>query len=75
MKLADLQVGQQATIVSLDNIEAADRKKLLVLGVLPNSIVKLQRIAPFGDPLQIQANSVSLAIRKSTAQKIQVEVA
>jgi ferrous iron transport protein A len=75
MKLADLKVGQQATIVSLDNIDSVDRKKLLVLGVLPNSKVTLQRVAPLGDPLQIQASTVSLAIRKTTAQKILVEVA
>ncbi len=75
MKLAELKVGQEATILSLDNIEPSDRKKLLVLGVLPNSTVKLQRVAPMGDPLQIQASTVSLAIRKSTAQKIVVEVA
>lgn len=75
MKLADLTIGQNATISSLQGLDTQTRKKLMVMGLLPNTPVCLVRKAPMGDPLQVRVRDVSIALRKSTAQHIQVEVA
>ena len=73
MKLADLTIGQSATIHSLQGLDAQTRKKLMVMGLLPNTPVTLVRKAPLGDPLQIRVRDVSVALRKSTADQITVE--
>ncbi|GAD78237.1 FeoA family protein [Vibrio ezurae] len=73
MKLSELAVGQQANICSLKQLDTSTRKKLMVMGVLPNTLVTLIRKAPMGDPLQVRIRDVSVAIRKSTAQQIMVE--
>ncbi|MEZ9132709.1 ferrous iron transport protein A [Vibrio breoganii] len=75
MKLAELTIGQEATISSLQQLDGSTRKKLMVMGILPNTPVILVRKAPMGDPLQVRVRDVSVAIRKSTAEQISVEVA
>lgn len=75
MKLADLALGQDATIVSMQQLDNQTRKKLMVMGLLPNTPITLVRVAPFGDPLQVRVRDVSVALRKSTADQIDVEVA
>ncbi|ANO33373.1 ferrous iron transport protein A [Vibrio breoganii] len=75
MKLAELTIGQEATISSLQQLDGSTRKKLMVMGILPNTPVTLVRKAPMGDPLQVRVRDVSVAIRKSTAEQISVEVA
>ncbi|CAM4017114.1 MULTISPECIES: FeoA family protein [Vibrio] len=74
MKLSELTVGQQANICSLKQLDNSTRKKLMVMGLLPNTAVTLIRKAPMGDPLQVRIRDVSVAIRKSTANQITVEV-
>lgn len=73
MKLADLTIGQSATILSLQELDGQTRKKLMVMGLLPKTPVTLLRKAPLGDPLQIRVRDVSVALRKSTAEQIRVE--
>lgn len=45
-------------------ISPAYRQKLLSLGMLPGSSFNVVRLAPLGDPIQIEARRVSLVVRK-----------
>lgn len=72
MKLNDLKVGQVANIVNLNALTNEVRKKLMIMGVLPNTQVTLIRKAPMGDPLQIEVRGVSLAIRGQVAAAIEI---
>ncbi|RTZ16360.1 ferrous iron transport protein A [Vibrio aquaticus] len=74
MKLSQLQQGQKATITSFTELSNDIRKKLMVMGLLPNTPVTLIRKAPMGDPLQVEVRGVSLAVRVNIADAIQVEV-
>ncbi|GAA5646552.1 MULTISPECIES: FeoA family protein [Vibrio] len=73
MKLSELKQGESATIVALDQLSGEIRKKLMVMGLLPNTDVKLVRRAPMGDPLQVEVRGVSLAVREKIANAIEVE--
>jgi ferrous iron transport protein A len=75
MKLDQLAAGQQARIVSLSALSSDIRKKLMIMGMLPNTQVTLVRRAPMGDPLQLEVRGVSLAVRGKIAAEIEVEVA
>ncbi|MCE2593484.1 ferrous iron transport protein A [Motilimonas cestriensis] len=74
MKLSELVVGQQAKIIGYEGISVGHRKKLLAMGLLPQTRIHFVRVAPFGDPLQIKTSNISLALRKTLAEKITVEV-
>lgn len=73
MKLSQLQQGQQATITGFTELSNDVRKKLMVMGILPNTPVTLIRKAPMGDPLQVEVRGVSLAVRTNIADAVTVE--
>lgn len=72
MKLSELQIGQTANIVNLDALTSDIRKKLMIMGMLPNTQVTLIHKAPMGDPLQVEVRGVSLAIRGQVAAAIEI---
>lgn len=73
MKLSEIKPGDTATIRQLDGLTSDVRKKLMVMGLLPNTEVKVIRRAPMGDPLQVEVRGVSVALRETIAQNIEVE--
>ena len=74
MVLSELQVGQCAKIINLNDVETTMRKKLLNMGFLPTAKIKLLRIAPMGDPIAVRCADSSIALRKKLAKQIKVEV-
>ena len=47
---------------------------LLALGCLPGNEVELVQVAPFKDPLYINVNGSHIAIRRSMALKIEIDL-
>ncbi|MDP2571011.1 FeoA family protein [Vibrio penaeicida] len=73
MKLSDMHIGGTATIAGLGDLSQELNKKLMVMGMLPETHIKLVRKAPMGDPLQVEIRGVVIAIRDSLARQIEVE--
>lgn len=48
--------------------------RLLDMGIVPQTPIKLIKQAPLGDPIEIEVRGYNLSIRKEIAQKIKVEV-
>lgn len=66
--LSQLKVGQSAVIDSFTDTTMA--LKLLEMGCTPGEIVKLDRIAPLGDPIAISVSGYLLSLRKDEASTI-----
>ncbi len=73
MKLSDLNDGDRGTVLTMNCLSNEVRNKLMVMGLLTNTEVKLIRRAPMGDPLQVEVRGISLAVRESIASAIEVE--
>jgi ferrous iron transport protein A len=71
MNLSQLAVGQEAIIQSIDNQDVY--LKLLDLGCFPGEKIRLDFVAPFGDPLAIQVAGSTLSLRKIDAETIQIK--
>lgn len=56
-------------------ISPAYRQKLLSLGMLPGASFNIVRVAPLGDPIQIETRHVSLVLRKKDLALLQLEAA
>lgn len=69
MTLSDLPVGSSALIEAVGG-ERTFRRRLLELGLLPGTVVRLLRIAPLGDPLELWARGANLSIRRRDADQI-----
>ena len=69
MNLAELKEGQRAVLTDIGG-EGALRQHFLDMGLIPGTKVTLQKIAPMGDPIQIQVRGYELTIRREDARKI-----
>jgi ferrous iron transport protein A len=74
MNLSNLKPGQQAKILKLDSSIGPVRRRLMDMGVIPGEIIKVEKIAPMGDPIEITVKSYSLSLRKNEAKGIEIEV-
>ena len=73
MTLDKLPLGQEAVITAVGG-EGALRCRLLDMGLIPKTKVRVEKIAPLGDPLELRVRGYSLSLRKEDAGKIEVEV-
>lgn len=71
MTLDRLKPGESGTIVSVSG-ENALRCRLLDMGLIPHTRVTLQKVAPMGDPIEIQIRGYELTLRKDDARKIEI---
>ena len=74
MTLDKLPLGQEAVITAVGG-EGALRCRLLDMGMIPKTRVRVEKVAPLGDPLELRVRGYSLSLRKEDAGKIEVEVA
>ena len=68
--LAELEKGQSAIIHSFTDKDMA--LKLMEMGCTPGETVKLDQIAPMGDPIAITVSGYLLSLRKEEASTIMV---
>ncbi len=73
MTLSSMQIGQEGIILSVGG-EGALRCRLLDMGLIPKTRVRLQKIAPMGDPIEIHIRGYELTLRLEDAAKIEVEL-
>ena len=71
-QLAELSVGASATVARL-RCERTVARRLMEMGLLPGTTVQVRRIAPLGDPIELRLRGFSLSIRRSEAERIEVE--
>lgn len=69
--LTSLTAGTQARVVAID-LPAADRPRLMEMGLLVGTPVELVRFAPLGDPVEIKVRGYHLSLRRNEAEHILV---
>lgn len=74
MKLSDLKINQKGIVKSIDIPNVLVKRHLMEMGLTKGVKVKVINIAPMGDPLSIELRGYELAVRKSEAKYILVEV-
>ncbi len=71
MTLDQLNIGESA-VISAVNGEGSLRLRLLDMGLTPRTKVKLQKVAPMGDPIEIYVRGYELTLRKEDASLIEI---
>ena len=72
MTLKELSVGQSA-IVKKIGTKGALKQRFVDMGLTKGVEVKVIKIAPLGDPIELEVRGYNLSIRKDDAQFIEVE--
>jgi ferrous iron transport protein A len=70
-KLSEIRVGKTVVIHSFENDDIFI--KLMEMGCIPGEKVKVEQIAPLGDPISITVAGYSLSLRLNEAKNIIVE--
>ncbi len=73
LSIDQFKPGQKARIKSFGPCDMSYKRQLMALGLTPGTIIDIIRIAPMGDPIQIQVRQSCLALRKSEAAILQLE--
>lgn len=70
-RLSELEAGTVARILSFENNDLF--LKLMEMGCVPGELVKIEQIAPLGDPISIIVAGYNLSLRLNEADNIFVE--
>jgi len=70
-RLSQIKQGSTVTIVSFENNELL--LKLMEMGCLPGERIKVEQVAPLGDPISIAVSGYNLSLRLNEAHSIFVE--
>ena len=70
-KLSEIRVGKSVIIKEFTNNEIFI--KLMEMGCIPGEIIKVEQIAPLGDPISISVVGYNLSLRINEAENIFVE--
>ncbi len=71
-RLDELKVGETGQIKMVEG-EGRLRRRLFDMGVTPGAQVKVHKLAPLGDPIEITLRGYELTLRKAEAHLVQVE--
>lgn len=72
MTLKELKKGGSAVITRVGG-EGALRQHFLDMGVIPGAEVTVVKLAPLGDPMELQIHGYELTLRLSDAEQIEIE--
>jgi Fe2+ transport system protein FeoA len=71
--LDQLQPGDEATVLDLQG-EPETCERLMEMGLVPSTPLRVLKFAPLGDPMEIVMRGYHLTLRKHEAAGVQVEV-
>ncbi|MCH4239821.1 MAG: ferrous iron transport protein A [Oscillospiraceae bacterium] len=72
MTLDKLPIGKSAVIRQVSG-EGALRRHMLEMGLTPHTHVSVRKVAPMGDPIQLELRGYELTLRLEDAKNIMLE--
>ncbi len=70
--LKDVKVGKSCRVLKVHG-EGALRRRIMDMGITKGVEIYIRKVAPLGDPLELSVRGYELSIRKSEAEKIEVQ--
>ena len=70
--LRQVKVGETVTVVKLHG-EGAVKRRIMDMGITKGVQVYVRKVAPLGDPVEVNVRGYELSIRKNDAEKIEVQ--
>ena len=70
--LREVKVGETAKVVKLHG-EGAVKRRIMDMGITKGVEVYVRKLAPLGDPIEVNVRDYELSLRKADAEMIEVE--
>lgn len=71
MTLKEVEVGQTVTVKKLQG-QGVTKRRIMDMGITKGVTVKVEKVAPLGDPIELKVRGYQLSIRKADAEMIEV---
>ena len=71
MTLCDLKPGQEGTVAMIES-KGPLKRRIMDMGVTPGTAIKVIKIAPLGDPIEVNIRGYELSLRKEEAKQIRM---
>ena len=72
MTLREVKVGQTVKVAKLEGTGAVKRR-IMDMGITKGVEIHVRKVAPLGDPMELNVRGYELSVRKADAQMIEVE--
>lgn len=72
--LRESKVGDTVRVVRLHG-EGAVKRRIMDMGLTKGVEVRIRKVAPLGDPIEVNVRGYELSIRKADAEMIEIESA
>ena len=69
--LRDAKVGDTVTVVRLHG-EGAVKRRIMDMGITKGVDVYIRKVAPLGDPMELNVRGYELSLRKADAEMIEI---
>ncbi|MCI6227302.1 MAG: ferrous iron transport protein A [Candidatus Faecousia sp.] len=69
--LKDAKIGQSVVVLKLHG-EGAVRRRIMDMGITKNVEVFVRKVAPLGDPIEVNVRGYELSLRKADAEMIEI---
>ncbi len=70
--LREVRVGGKAKVVKLHG-EGALKRRIMDMGITKGVEIYVRKVAPLGDPIEINVRGYELSLRKADAEMVEVE--
>lgn len=70
--LSELKRGQKCEVIKINVLDKALRRRILDMGVTRGAVIKIKKIAPLGDPVDVYLRGYELCLRKKDMALIEV---
>jgi ferrous iron transport protein A len=70
--LKDVKVGKRVRVIKVGG-EGAIKRRIMDMGITKGVQIYVRKVAPLGDPIEINVRGYELSLRKADADMIEVE--
>lgn len=70
--LKEASIGDTVKVVKLHG-EGAIKRRIMDMGITKGVEVHIRKVAPLGDPIEVNVRGYELSLRKADAEMIEVE--
>ena len=72
IRLSNAEIGKTYIIVGIEG-KGFIKRRLLDMGILPGLKIKVMRVAPLRDPIEVSVRGIPVSVRKSEARYVLVK--
>ena len=70
--LRDARIGETVRVVKLHG-EGAVKRRIMDMGITKGQEIYVRKVAPLGDPVEVNVRKYELSVRKADAEMVEVE--